>query len=109
MSEPSDVKPTPTPWEICSDHPEGILEILDRDGEQVAWVTGTSDVSNAAFIIEAVNSHAALLAVARAASGFLRADHHDHFAARLSDSEMDALEQIKSALTALKESGVELE
>jgi hypothetical protein len=56
---------TPTPWRVTDTHPSrAVLNILDEDGEEVACCYSHIDAfeANAAFIVECVNSHAALLA-----------------------------------------------
>lgn len=55
---------TPTPWRVTRDERGEIIRAVDDTGRPIAsmWLNGDDAEANAAFIVEAVNSHAALKA-----------------------------------------------
>jgi len=70
---------TATPWEMDKAHPDGIAIYGEADGRQIALVNDDVDEvdANAAFIVRAANSHAALVEALRAVEwvGLLMGDH----------------------------------
>lgn len=79
-------------WPIVDDETSGPIDGRPRPDQMLCWCPSVEKQSQ---VRRYLNAHADLLAACKA---LIDADHHDHFAARMSDSEMEAIEKIKAAV-----------